>query len=367
MSLNIMEMVKQAATKQIMGKLGGLLGTDEKKTSSVFESAAGAILGGLMKKGSTAKGAQDIFEMTKDNDGSTLDKLGDLLGDGDATEKYQKQGAGILDGILGSSQAGILGTLAKALGLDEGMIGKLMMMVAPMVMGVIGKHLKSKALDAVGLGNLLGEQKQHASKWGMPASLTSSLGFGDALGNLSNVGSSVANAANDAGQAVTGAANDAAAGAAKAGGGLMKMLLPLLVIGALIWAAVTYLPGMLGGGANALEGSLPNIEIPENMDFGGLDTGALTSSFGSITDGFQDVTLEKAPSLAKRIGDFTGSLDNLGLKDIPSASKGVVGKMFGGFTDTIAKAMGGIKDEGILGILKPVVAALMEKVKSFGF
>jgi hypothetical protein len=360
MSLNIMEMVKQAASQQIMGKLGGLLGTDQKKTSSVFESAAGAILGGLMKKGSTSKGAEEIFEMTKDHDGSTLDKLGDLLGGGDATDEYQKQGAGILDGILGSSQGGILSTLAKALGLDEGMIGKLMMMVAPMVMGVIGKHLKSKALDAVGLGNLLGEQKQHVAKWGMPASLTSSLGFGDALGN---VGNSVSDAAGDARQAVTGAATDAA----NAGGGLMKLLIPLVIIGALIWAAITYLPGMLGGGADAIQSSMPNMEIPAGMDFGGLDTGALTSKFTSITDGFQNVTAEKAPALAQQIGDFTGSLDNLGLNNVPEASKGFVGKMFGSFTDTITKSMGGIEDEGILSILKPVIATLMEKIKTFGF
>ena len=51
MAVDLMEMVKGAVSKQIMGQIGGMLGTDESKTSSAFETIAGSILGGLMKKG----------------------------------------------------------------------------------------------------------------------------------------------------------------------------------------------------------------------------------------------------------------------------------------------------------------------------
>ena len=53
MSVNIMDLVKGAVSDQVMGQIGGLLGTDAKKTPSLFETAAGSILGGMMKKGST--------------------------------------------------------------------------------------------------------------------------------------------------------------------------------------------------------------------------------------------------------------------------------------------------------------------------
>ena len=92
MSVNIMDLVKGAVSNQVMGQIGGLLGTDAKKTPSLFETAAGSILGGLMKKGSTAQGAQDIFGAVQQQDESILDKLGDLMGGGDATDQYQKQG-----------------------------------------------------------------------------------------------------------------------------------------------------------------------------------------------------------------------------------------------------------------------------------
>jgi len=154
MSVNIMDLVKGAVSDQVMGQIGGLLGTDAKKTPSLFENAAGSILGGLMKKGSTQQGAQDIFGAVQKQDSSVLDKLGDLLGGGDSTDGFQKQGSGILDMVMGGSQqsAGMIGMVAKALGMDKGIVGKLLMMAAPIVMGVIGKHVKNKALDAVGLG-----------------------------------------------------------------------------------------------------------------------------------------------------------------------------------------------------------------------
>ena len=121
--MDLMDMVKGAVSKQIMGKIGGMLGTDEKKTSSVFETAAGSILGGLIKKSSTPDGARDVFDMTSKQDDSVLDKLGDILGGGQAGEDFQKTGGGILDGVFGkSNQSGMLGALAKALGLDEKMV-----------------------------------------------------------------------------------------------------------------------------------------------------------------------------------------------------------------------------------------------------
>ena len=386
MSVNLMDMVKGAVSQQMMGKLGGLLGTDEKKTSSAFETAAGSILGGLMKKGKTSQGAGEIFDMVKKQDDSVLDRLDDLLGGGNATDEYKKQGSGILDGVLGSNRGGILKTLAKFLGFDDGMMGSMMSMIAPIIMGVIGRHVKGKALDAVGLGNLLGEQKSHMGGWGMPASLTGDLGFGDLMGNVTDAGKAAVGAVGDAGRATAGAVGDAgravtgAAGeAAEAGGGLLKILLPLIIIGGLIWAAITFLPGLLGQGADAVKDgteaigdavgglSMPKIEIPDGTDFGGFDHSALTEKFTGITAGFKDVNSDNAQGLADKISGLTDSLDGMGIADIPEGGKGIVGKMFGGFTDTITKAMGGIKDDGILGILKPVVEALMEKIKGFGF
>lgn len=369
--MDLMDMIKGAVGKQIMGQIGGILGTDEKKTSSVFETAAGSILGGLIKKAGSADGARDVFDMASKQDDGILDKLGDLLGGGDATEGFQKSGGSVLEGIFGSNQEGMLGTLAKALGLNQGLIGTVMKLVAPIVMGVIAKHVKSKALDAVGLGGFLGEQKK--SLGFMPASLTSSLGFGDLLGNVGDAGKAAAGVAGDASRAAAGAASDAV----DAGGSMLKSILPLLLLAALIFGAWKLLPSILGDAKDKVEDVVNKVELPEipGLDLSGIegfDMGslgaagpALTKGFGDIASGFKGLTDEAgATGLADKIKGFTGTIDGLGLADLPDAGKASASGLIGKFVDMVKGLLSG-QSEGIQGILKPAVDALIQKLNPF--
>ena len=421
MSVNIMDLVKGAVSNQVMGQIGGLLGTDAKKTPSLFETAAGSILGGLMKKGSTAQGAQDIFGAVQQQDESILDKLGDLMGGGDATDQYQKQGSGILDMVMGGSQqsSGMIGMVAKALGLDKGIAGKLMMMAAPILMGVIGKHVKNKALDAVGLGNLLGSQKSHLSGF-MPASLTSDLGFGNLLGQAGDMAGSAAGAVGNAGNAALGAAGNVggaamdaagklggaagnvgnaamgaagnvgnaamgaagnvgnAAGAAASGGfGFLKALIPIAL---LALAALWGIPKLMNQGS--MEGPAidkGDITAPAmgamagKMDFGsipGLDalgeTGTtLTSGLSGLTTGLSEVTDEAgAQSFATKLTGFTDSFDSMGLDQLDGAAKTTATGIIGKFVETVKGMLAG-KSEGVQGILQPVVDTLTQKLSGF--
>ena len=378
MSVNIMDLVKGAVSDQIMGQIGGLLGTDAKKTPSLFETAAGSILGGLMKKGATPQGAQDIFGAVQKQDSSVLDKLGDLLGGGDATDGFQKQGSGILDMVMGGSQqsAGMIGMVAKALGLDKGIVGKLLMMAAPIVMGVIGKHVKAKALDAVGLGNLLGEQKSNLGF--MPSSLTSNLGLGNMLGKAGDIAGSAGDAIGNVGGAAKDAVGNAAGAAgdvAKSGGGLLKFILPLGLIAIAAFFAVPKIIDMMSRAPVEVDPSeITAPAIPGGLDFGsipGLDelgeTGkTLTTGFSDITSGLKDVTDEAgAQTLADKITGFTGSIDGLGLDKLDGVAKTATSGIIGQFKDAVTGLISG-KSEGIMGILKPVIDALMEKLSPFG-
>ncbi len=410
--MDLMDMVKGAVTKQVMGKIGGLIGsTDEAKTSSAFETAAGSILGGLIKKTGNAQGARDIFDITQKQDTGVLDKLGDLLGGGQATDQYAQQGGGLLEGIFGpeKEQSSMLGTLAKFLGFKGSVMGTLMKLVAPIVMGVIAKHVKAKALDAVGLGSFLGSQKKSLGSF-MPASLTSDLGFGNLLGNVagaagdagravSGAAGNAAGAVGDAGRAVGGAASSAGRGAANAageaasaGGGLLKLLLPLLLLGALIWGAFQFLPGILGGAGDVVEGaknkagevvegakgtmgkfgmpSIPGVDLDmggiEGFDFKSLgDAGpALTTGLGSISEGFSGLAEsgeDGANKLVGTINDFTGSIDGLGLDKLEGAAKTSATGLIGKIIETVKNLMSG-QSEGIQGILQPAIKGLMDKL-----
>lgn len=391
MSVNIMDLVKGAVSNQVMGQIGGLLGTDAKKTPSLFETAAGSILGGLMKKGSTAQGAQDIFGAVEKQDSGILDKLGDLLGGGDATDAYQKQGSGILDMVMGGGQqsSGMIGMVASALGLDKGIAGKLLMMAAPIIMGVIGKHIKSAALDAVGLGKLLGDQKSHLASV-MPSSLTSDLGFtglvgkagdmagsavdavgnagGAALGAVSDVGGKAMGAASDVGGKAMGAASGAGNAAASAGGSVLKYLIPL---GLLALAAIWGIPKLMDMQGRNI--SAPEVSGVSGMDFGAIpgmdalgETGTtLTGGLKDLTSGLEGVTdVEGAERFAGKITDFTNSIDGMGLDKLDGVAKTATSTIFGKFIETIKGLLSG-KSEGIQGVLQPAINTLMEKLSPF--
>ena len=390
--MNIMDMVKGAITNQVMGQIGGMLGmSDNKKTSSMLDTAMGSILGGMINKSSSQEGAKQVFDMASNADSGIMDKLGDILGGGgDQLGAVQKSGGGMLDGLLGSGgQTSMIQTIAKALGMDGSIVGKLLTFAAPMLLGSIGKHIKSAGLDALGLSSLLGEQKQHVAA-AMPSGLAGNLGFGNLLSGVGDLGKSGFNAAsNVAGAAagtvgnVAGAAGDAVgnvAGAAgdatKKGMGMLGFLLPLLILGAIGYFAWPYISGAANDGANAVENGMNDMgdKAAGALDFGDLDLSPLGDTGTKLQEGFSGITSgftglaetgeDGANALAGKITDFSGSIDNLGLGSLPAAAKPVATTMIGKFIDTIQGMLDG-QNALIKGVLQGPVDTLLEKLKPF--
>lgn len=362
MSVNILDMVKGAVSDQVMGQIGGLLGTDTKKTSSVFETAAGSILGGMMKKASSPQGAQDIFGAVEKTDDSILGKLGDLLGDGGGTEQIQQQGSGILDMVLGGGQStsGMVDMISKVLGLDNSTIGKLLKMAAPIVMGVVSQYVKKQGMNATGLSGLLGEQKSHLSA-AMPDQL-----FGD-LG-LANFGDSANAAVNES----VVAAKDTAV---KSGGGLMKLIIPLGIIAALGILGWKYFNSGPVKMAPAKEIDVEVVDVNDGLlDFStieGIDElGAagtmLSTGFKDLGKGLVAVSDEAgAKRFAETVTGFTGKIDGLDLGSVEGTAKSAIGTMTTRFTTMVKDVLAG-KPADIKGVLQPVIDALLEKLSGFG-
>jgi len=102
-----------------------------------------------------------------------------------------------------------------------------------------------------------------------------------------------------------------------------------------------------------------------NIDFGDFDMKGVQEKFTGITDGFKDVTADNVDGLTSKISGLTDSMDGMGIDKLTGPAKTAVGGALTKFVDAVKAAMGGISDEGILGKLKPVVDALMEKVSAF--
>ena len=93
--------------------------------------------------------------VSNDHDGSILDNLL-----GYVSNPQSANGAGILGHVLGDQTSSVAGNLAQATGMNRSQAGNLMEMVAPMVMGALGRTQQQNNLDSSGLSAYLGQQQQ---------------------------------------------------------------------------------------------------------------------------------------------------------------------------------------------------------------
>lgn len=152
----LLDVITQAMGGDAVKQMSRQLGTDERSTDNAISAALPLLLSALAKNSAQPQGASALHQaLSKDHDGSALDDLGGLLGNPQAGP-----GAGILRHVLGDRQDMARQAVAQTSGLDAGSAGQLMTMLAPIVMGALGRTQRQQGLDADGLGSLLQSERQ---------------------------------------------------------------------------------------------------------------------------------------------------------------------------------------------------------------
>lgn len=183
----------------ISGSLGGAavrdisrqLKTDEGTVNNALSSALPLLMGALEKNSSTSSGAESLLSaLDRDHDGSVLDDLGALLGQGGSTS-----GDGILRHLLGNRRPAVEAAVSRSSGMDMQSVGKLLAIVAPLIMGALGKTKRERSLDPGGLSSLLGAEmrsvkKDQSGDLGL-LSLLDSDGDGDITDDVAKLGGSL--------------------------------------------------------------------------------------------------------------------------------------------------------------------------------
>ncbi len=217
MAINLLELLQSQVGGELVGQASKFLGETEVNTGKAVGSIFPTLLGSLVGKASTESGSRGILDFIKTNniDGSILNSLGGLFSGGQATDSLLSNGGGILKFLVGDKLGSIVDVISNVSGVKTGTSSSLLKMAAPLLMGVVGKFVKEKALDAMGLKNLLGGQREFISK-GIPAALTGVLGLATNAGG--------------------GAPKMPAGPSAPSGGNnLLKWALPILLLLALIY------------------------------------------------------------------------------------------------------------------------------------
>ncbi len=174
---DIMDLIKGQLSDGLMDQLTQQIGaSDRQQTAKATNGIVEVLMGQLAKNAQNKDGASALANaLDRDHDGSILDDVaGYLGGQRQAQNNRMTNGAGILKHILGGSQGGVVDMISQMSGLQKGQSGNLMAMLAPLILGSLGKAKRDNGLDAGGLGNVLGsilsgQRQQRQQRRGNPA------------------------------------------------------------------------------------------------------------------------------------------------------------------------------------------------------
>ena len=159
---------------QDLGQLAEQVGGNEGQVKNGVMAALPAMLTALSKNTGTEKGAQELNNaLETKHDGSILNNLSGYLSNPDL-----KDGAGILNHLFGSQTSNVANAVSQSSGLDSNGSMKMLQMLAPVLMGMLGQQKKQNNLDAEGIGNLT---SMLASNFGSEAGAS---GIKDVVTNL---------------------------------------------------------------------------------------------------------------------------------------------------------------------------------------
>lgn len=155
-----MNMITQMITQKVGGAAAGMLaqrlGISESTAQTAVQLAVPVIVAALARNASQPQGAQDLHQaVASDHDGSILDQLTSYMGNPQVAN-----GSGILSHVLGGDRPAVESNLAQATGMDQNSAGNLLEMVAPLVMGAVGREQQQNGLDPNGLSQFLAQQQQ---------------------------------------------------------------------------------------------------------------------------------------------------------------------------------------------------------------
>jgi hypothetical protein len=191
---DLLDIFKSSMSEDVLAQLGSQVGIqDKKKAGAAATGAFSILLDAMQRNASKEEGISSLNSaLEKDHDGSIMDDLmGYVSGKGNFSDRTTN-GAGILKHVLGGKQSGVADILGKMTGLDKSSSGDLLIKMAPIVMGALGKQKRSQNLDTGGLFDVLTKsvepQRKDSQFGGLLNSILDQDGDGDVKDDLLSLG-----------------------------------------------------------------------------------------------------------------------------------------------------------------------------------
>ena len=244
MSVNLLDLAKSSLTPILLSKAGSLFGLDEGIASKALGAVLPTLLSGVLSKSTTPQGADSLLNAIKDDsvDSNIVNNLSGLLSSESGVQSLGTQGGKLLGFLFGDKASGLGEQIANIAGVpseaSSGVKG-LTALAAPALFGLLKNQVLGSNLNASGLSTLLANQIPHLEK-ALPAQVAQWLGWGSLGSFFGGIASKFGSSLGAAGSAATAAAatvGSTALDTGKKSGGILKWLIPLLLLGAVaLWA-----------------------------------------------------------------------------------------------------------------------------------
>ncbi|HPI73223.1 MAG TPA: DUF937 domain-containing protein [bacterium] len=183
----LLQMLVQQISGPTIDKIANQLGIDPGVAAKAIGVAAPLLISALTRNSSNPSGANSLHNaLVKDHDGSIFDNLGGLINNVSGSS-----GSGILKHIFGEDQSNVTSRLSRSAGVDADTMSQILQMMAPLVMGALGKTTREQNLDVSGMTDLLTKQQEATPSqpniFGSLNKMLDSDGDGNALDDIGNV------------------------------------------------------------------------------------------------------------------------------------------------------------------------------------
>jgi Bacterial protein of unknown function (DUF937) len=241
MSANLVSVVMQFLTPDMIAKIASALGLDGAVAQKAIGGAVPALLASLADVASTPEGARQLTNTLAQQPSGSLENLKSLIGSS-GPNNLAETGSSMLSGLFGR---GALDTMAQSIGKFAGLGGdsskSLLAMLGPVVLGALGQQQRG-GLDARGLVSLLGSQKDQIAA-AIPSGLADQLSNAGLIDRAAGTVRDSAAAASAAGSRIAGASERTVAGAGRTAYASTSAASPqwpywlaaLVVLGGLAW------------------------------------------------------------------------------------------------------------------------------------
>jgi len=177
--VNLMEAVTARVSPDMIGAIARDVGASPVETSATVRRSVPSLFAGMISGASTEAGASRLLGMaTEANESGVLGKLGGF-GAGEVKDLAMR-GQRMVGPVLGERGGAVADAIARAGGGTRELASRVLAILAPIALAVVGKEAASRQLGPGGLSRLLRTQKAAVLEDpDLPRGLASTIGLGE--------------------------------------------------------------------------------------------------------------------------------------------------------------------------------------------